>query len=98
MKKYCVDTGLTGTLKVSPKSAEAIGLNITHTEEVKLADQRNILVGAAFAVVAIDGVKKRVKVIISPGISMVGVGLMQEFEHVLTINFKSGFVTLGTQN
>jgi clan AA aspartic protease len=89
-----IDTGFTGDLKLSPKNAATLGLKVTHTEKVELGDQQNVTMQAALAVVSMEGIQKTVKVLIAPGASIIGVGLMKQFESVLNIDFKHDLLTL----
>ena len=89
-----IDTGFTGDLKLSPKKALGLGLQVTHTESVELGNRQKISMQAALAVVSLEGIQKTVKVLIAPGVSMIGVGLMKRFASTLTIDFKYDVLTL----
>ena len=89
-----VDTGFTGELKVSPKQAIFLGLQVTHTEIVTLADNIKQPFPASIAVVSLEGIMKVVNVLIAEGEPIVGVGLMKNYEYILKANFKLDILVL----
>lgn len=90
-----VDTGFTGELKLSPQTASELGLDITHTEPVTLADDKTTNMEASIAVVSMEGTPKMVSVLIAPGmLPIVGVELLRRFSYVLSMNFKENILVL----
>lgn len=89
-----VDTGFTGELKLSPKSANELGLRTTHTETILLADEKPIDMPAGLALVSMEGNQKVVDVLIGEGESIIGVGLLKKFQYNLNINFNLNNLTL----
>ena len=83
-----VDTGFTGELKVSPAVASQLGLQTTHTEPVRLADENTVNMPASLALVSMEGVRNVVNVLIAQGIPIIGVGLLRRFGYALNIEFK----------
>src|SRR3990167_9054114 len=78
-----VDTGFTGELKISPEKAVELGLQITHTEPVTLADEKTVNMQASLALVSMEGVMNVVNVLVSQGIPIIGVGLLRRFGYAL---------------
>jgi predicted aspartyl protease len=89
-----VDTGFSGELKISPKNALELGLQTTHTEYVTLADGKTVPMQASLALVSIEGVVNVVNVLISQGLSSVGVGLLRRFGYALNMDAKYNSLTL----
>lgn len=82
-----VDTGFTGELKVSPTEANNLGLQVTHTENVELADNKIVPMSCALAVVNLEGVSNVVSVLIDNGDTIVGVSLLKRFRYIMNANF-----------
>lgn len=89
-----VDTGFTGELKISPEQALKLGLQTTHTEPVRLANEQTINVPASLARCSMEGRANTVNVIISAGLPTIGVSLLREFGYDLHINFKRDTLVL----
>ena len=83
-----VDTGFTGELKISPEKALELGLQITHTERVTLADEKTVYMQASLALVSMEGVMNVVNVLVSQGTPLVGVGLLRRFGYALNMDVK----------
>ncbi|MBU2545244.1 hypothetical protein KKC65_02225 [Patescibacteria group bacterium] len=52
-----IDTGFTGELKLSKEKASELGLILTHTEHIHLADDSKIDMPASLASVSMEGLK-----------------------------------------
>lgn len=89
-----VDTGFTGELKIPEEKISDLGLMLTHTEPVRLADDNIVNMPASLALVSMEGAVNMVNVLISKGISVIGVGLLKRFGYILNINFKQDSLTL----
>lgn len=89
-----VDTGFTGELKIPPKKVVELGLEITHTEPVSLANEEIAHWGAALAAVSMEGIEHVVDVLVGRGIPLVGVGLLKRFGYSLHIDFPHDTLTL----
>ena len=91
-----VDTGFTGELKLSQKSASELGLKITHAEPVTLANEETITMQASLAEVALEGVKNTVNVLIDAGLlPIVGLGLLRRFGYKkINFDFDYNILTL----
>ena len=83
-----VDTGFTGELKISLEKATELGLEITHTERVKLADEKITDMQCSLALVSMEGMTNTVTVLIAPGEPIIGVSLMKRFKYMLNIDFR----------
>ena len=89
-----VDTGFTGELKISPQTAIELGLQITHTEPVILGDQKTVNMQASLAVVSMEGVMNVVNVLVTEGITIIGVGLLRRFGYALNMDVKYNSLVL----
>lgn len=89
-----IDTGFTGELKLSSVRASKLGLQVTHTELITLANEKSVNMPAGLAVVAMEGAKNTVSVLISEGTPIIGVGLLKKFGYNLNINFKTESIIL----
>ena len=89
-----VDTGFTGELKISPEKALELGLQITHTERVTLADEKTVYMQASLALVSMEGVMNVVNVLVSQGTPLVGVGLLRRFGYALNMDVKYNSLVL----
>ena len=89
-----IDTGFTGELKISRKEANELGIQVTHTEPVTLADENTVDMSAGLAQVSMEGIQKTMEVLISDGMPIIGVGLLKKFGYILNINFPSSVVSL----
>jgi clan AA aspartic protease len=83
-----VDTGFTGELKISPEKATELGLQTTHTEPVRLADEKTVNMRASLALVSMEGAANVVSVLIAQGMPIIGVSLLRRFGYMLNIDFK----------
>lgn len=89
-----VDTGFSGELKVPPEMIKELGLTVTHTQPVLLANEGITHMEASLAFVSMEGVVNEVNVLICMGLAVVGAGLLKRFGYKLTIDFKYNSVTL----
>ncbi len=76
-----LDTGFTGDLQVNSQTAQELGLTVSSVEKMKVADGRVIDVPTALAFVELEGIKKYVQVLISDGLSLVGISLLSRFQY-----------------
>src|SRR5467141_954705 len=89
-----VDTGFTGELKLSEEKAIELGLDLTHAEPVTLGDNKTVQMPASIALVSMEGIRYVVNVLIAPGETIIGVGLLKKFQYILNIDFKFNVLTL----
>lgn len=89
-----VDTGFTGELKIPEEKTSELGLILTHTEPVRLADESLVNMPASLALVSMEGIVNVANVLISKGLPVIGVGLLKRFGYILNINFKYNTLTL----
>lgn len=89
-----VDTGFTGELKVSPQTAQELGLEITHTQTIALGDGSSVIWSAALPYVSIEHKKLEVSVLIAQGPTIIGVSLLKNFGYTLTLNFPEDMFVL----
>lgn len=92
-----VDTGFTGELKISPEKALELGLEITHTEPVTLADENTVNMEASLALVSIEGIANVVNVLVAKGMPIIGVGLLRRFGYALNMEVKYNSLILQRQ-
>lgn len=89
-----VDTGFSGELKMPSKTIDELGLEITHAEQVLLANGEHAYMRASLAFVAMEGDTQEVNVLISDGPAVIGGGLLRLFGYKLTVDYKVDSVTL----
>ncbi|MBI2551920.1 hypothetical protein HYW17_01300 [Candidatus Uhrbacteria bacterium] len=89
-----IDTGFTGELKIPPKKVAELGLEISHTEPVSLANEEIVHWDAALAEVSMENTVHVVSVLVGRGIPLVGVGLLKRFRYSLYIDFPHDTLTL----
>jgi len=92
-----VDTGFTGELKIPPSKVPELGLQITHTEPICLANNKVANMRASIVSVSMEGAVNVVDVLVDDGIPIIGVGLLKRFGYILNIDFKYDFLTLEKQ-
>lgn len=93
-----IDTGFTGELKLPEKKASELGLVLTHTERIRLADDSEIDMPASLVLVSMEGVRDTISTLISRGMPIIGVGLLKRFKYILNIDFKHDILTLNKEN
>lgn len=89
-----VDTGFTGELKISPEKALELGLQTTHTEPVKLADENTVNMQASLVLVSMENIANVVNVLISKGTPIIGIGLLRRYGYALNIDVKYNSLVL----
>ena len=91
-----LDTGFTGELKLSSQTATELGLEVTHTESVALANEETILMRASLAEVVLEDVKNTVSVLIDAGLMpIIGIGLLRSFGYKkINFDFSYNILTL----
>ncbi len=89
-----LDTGFTGDLQITPQLAQELGLESDMIENMKVADGRIVAVPTAFAFVEMEGIKRHIRVLISEGMSLVGISLLSRFQYKATVNCKYKTVAL----
>lgn len=89
-----VDTGFGGELKIPPEMVSELGLSVTHTKTVLLANETGVNMPAALAFVSMEGTMNEVDVLICEGTAVVGVKLLKRFGYSLTVDFKNSSVSL----
>jgi len=89
-----IDTGFSGEVKIPSKMVEELGLGITHTEQVLLANGEHAYMRASLAFVAMEGDTKEMNVLISEGPAVIGGGLLKLFGYKLVVDYKNDSVAL----
>lgn len=84
-----VDTGFIGELKVSPETAQALGLEVTDVRKVSFGDNRTAMLQSAVTFVSMEGIKKSVTVLIGDGHEVIGVRLLRNFGYSLLMDFEA---------
>ena len=84
-----VDTGFTGELKITPETAQALGLVATHVRKVSFGDSRTAILSSALAFVSMEGIRKSVTVLIGEGHEVIGVRLLRNFGYSLLMDFEA---------
>lgn len=91
-----LDTGFTGDLQVSSKIAQELGLNITGVTPVRIATGQIVQVPVAIALTAMEGITKRIEVLISDGVPLAGIGFLSKFNYRACFDCKNKTVALET--
>lgn len=89
-----IDTGFTGELKLPLDMSRGLGLGVTHTQTVLLANEGVTQVPSALAFVTMEGVSRDIDVLITKGQPIVGVNLLRKFGYSLFVDYTSGEVNL----
>ncbi len=89
-----LDTGFTGDLQITPQLAKELNLMVSAVENMKVADGRVVAVPTAFAFAELEGMKKYVRVLISEGMSLVGISLLSRFQYKAIVDCKYKTVAL----
>lgn len=89
-----IDTGFSGELKIPPKMIDELGLEVTHVEQVLLANGEHAYMQASLAFVAMEGATQEVNVLISEGPAVIGGGLLKLFGYKLIVDYKGDSVVL----
>ncbi|MBI2888852.1 MAG: hypothetical protein HYY10_02930 [Candidatus Liptonbacteria bacterium] len=91
---FLLDTGFSGDLKVSRKTAEELGLSPSGIEKVTIANGVAIPTPIAVGYVSMEGAKSPVTILISDGLQLVGIGLLTKFGYKATVDCKHRTVEL----
>ncbi len=94
VQSVLLDTGFTGDLQITPQLARELGLEVSMTENMMVADGRIVAVPTAFAFVELEGVKKHIRVLISESMSLVGISLLSRFQYKAVVDCKYKTVEL----
>lgn len=78
-----MDTGFSGGVKIPKEKVSELGIEVTHTEYVSLADNRKVPMEAGLALVVIEGITKVVDVLMGEGVPLIGIGLLKKFKYNL---------------
>lgn len=89
-----LDTGFTSDLKVTPKMAQELGLEIIGATNVGIANGQEIEAPVALASAAMEGVMAHVEVIISEGTPAVGIGFLSKFNYRAVLDCKNREINL----
>jgi predicted aspartyl protease len=84
-----VDTGYTGEVKLTPRQVQELGIEVTHTRDVRYGDGKPVTREYGIARVSLEGSQKTVSVLIDEGVSVIGVQLLRDFGYKLTVDFPS---------
>jgi predicted aspartyl protease len=82
-----VDTGYTGEVKLTPQQVKELGIEVTHTRDVRYGDGKPVSREYGIARVSLEGTQKTASVLIDEGVSVIGVQLLRDFGYTLTVDF-----------
>lgn len=85
---FILDTGFSGDLKVSPNTAQELGLVATGVENVTDAQGQLVTTKIALGYVAMEGAINAVSIIISDGSQLAGIGLFTKFGYKTIVDCK----------
>ena len=91
---FILDTGFSGDLQISPKTAEELGLKPSGVEGVRIADGSVVQTPVALAIAALEGNSTVATVLISNGSHLAGIGLLTKLGYKATVDCKYRTVEL----
>ena len=91
---FVLDTGFSGELQVTPTIAKELGLEVAGVTKARIASGQAVDVPTALAVVAMEGVKNVVTVLISESLPLAGIELLTKFGYKVTVDCKYRAVNL----
>lgn len=89
-----LDTGFTGDLQVTPKTAKELGLEVVGVTRTQIADGSVIEIPVALALVSMEGVANSVEVLISDSMPLAGISLLSKFSYKAIVDCKHKTVEL----
>jgi clan AA aspartic protease len=90
-----VDTGFTQSLAIPVGLAAPLGLELTGSVSLELADGRELVLFTFAAIVAIDTIEAPIDIIVTErGTPLIGTALLQTLDGHLSVRFDEGAVTL----
>jgi clan AA aspartic protease len=90
-----VDTGFTQSLAIPVGLAAPLGLELTGSVSLELADGRELVFFTFAATVAIDTIEAPIDIIVTErGTPLIGTALLQTLDGHLSVRFDEGAVTL----
>lgn len=91
---FVLDTGFSGELQVTPQIAQELGLEVRGVTKARIASGQAIDVPTALAVVAMEGSKNVVTVLISDSLPLAGIELLSKFGYKAIVDCKYRVITL----
>lgn len=91
---FILDTGFSGDLKVSPKTAQELGLVPIGIEKVTVVHGEVVPTPVAVGYAAMEGAVNSVSILISRGSQLAGIGLFTKFGYKAMIDCKYRTVEL----
>ena len=91
---FVLDTGFTGDLKVTPDTAQKLGLIPFAIEEVAVADGQRIDAGIAMVIAHLENAAGPIIALIAPGAQLAGIGLFTKFGYKAVVDCKYRTVEL----
>ena len=89
-----IDTGFDGDIRISRKEAEDLKLIFDHSQRFEFADGSKKDVPGSIGYSECNGVINSVNIAILDGQAMIGMGFLEKFSAILTINLKQKSVTI----
>lgn len=89
-----LDTGFTGDLQVTTKTARELGLIVTGVTKTQIANGDIIDVPVALARAAMEGVVKYIEVLISDSLPLAGISFLSKFGYKASVDCKYRIVAL----
>ncbi len=89
-----LDTGFTGNLQITSKTALELGIRPTSITHIKLANGKIANIPASFAFAELEGEKKYVQILISDGLPLLGIGFLSRFGYKATVDCKHKTIEL----
>ncbi len=89
-----LDTGFTGDLLVTPQIAKDLGLEVKGVTHMQVANGDKVPLKMALALATMEGATNLVQVLISPGLSLIGISFLTKFGYKAIIDCKYRTVVL----
>ncbi len=91
---FTLDTGFTEDLLVTPEIASELELDIENFSELYVANGEKVTLNFANSYAIMENSRKRVQVLISNGIPLLGIGFLTKFGYKAIIDCKERTVVL----
>ena len=89
-----LDTGFSGDLQITPEIAQELGIAKKSIAYATMADGKVAEIPMGIAVVALEDTKRPVRVLISAGTVLAGIGLLTKFGYKAIVDCKHKKVAL----
>ena len=89
-----LDTGFTGDLQISPEMAAELGIMSKGVAYATMADGKIAEIPMGIAIAALENTKRPVRVLISPGAHLAGIGFLTKFGYKAIVDCKHKTVAL----